>query len=172
MSLRTLRNKTNTDVILISDWSTRRGGGSPSKNQPPGKRDMPRLETVWLAMERAERRAALKASAVAEARSRAWVIRRWMAARWSCILRRRRSKEASACAMGVGGAPADSDWDASLPGRGDGRMGGRSGGLEFKMASLPCGCGLCCAGFLASFPCKPQPRRLVGWALRSRAHPC
>jgi hypothetical protein len=60
--------------------------------------DMPRLETVWLAMERASRRAALKAEEAAAARSRESVIRRSMAARLSFILRRRSAAASSAMA--------------------------------------------------------------------------
>ena len=62
---------------------------------------MPRLETVWLAMERASRRAALKAEEAAAARSRESVIWRSMAARFSLILRRR---SAAASAMAAAGA--------------------------------------------------------------------
>jgi hypothetical protein len=53
-------------------------------------------------MERAERRAALKAAAVAAARSWEWEIRRWMAERRSCILRSRSTAGSAAMVVVVG----------------------------------------------------------------------
>jgi hypothetical protein len=61
---------------------------------------MPQLETVWLAMERASRRAALKAEEAAAAQFRESMNRRWMAECYSFILRRR---SAAASAIGCCG---------------------------------------------------------------------
>jgi hypothetical protein len=74
------------------------------KNKSGGEEvDMPQLETVWLAMERASRRAALKAGEAAAAQFRESMNRRWMAECCSFILRRR-SAAASAIGCCGGGA--------------------------------------------------------------------
>jgi hypothetical protein len=64
---------------------------------------MPRLETVWLAMERASRRAALKVGEAARAQLRESMNGRWMVERCSFILWRR-SAAASAIGCCGGGA--------------------------------------------------------------------
>jgi hypothetical protein len=74
------------------------------KNKSGGEEvDMPRLETVWLAMERASRRAALKVGEAARAQLRESMNGRWMVERCSFILWRR-SAAASAIGCCGGGA--------------------------------------------------------------------
>ena len=75
------------------------------KNKSGGEEvDMPRLETVWLAMERASRRAALKVGEAAVAQFRESMNCRWMTEHCSFILRRRLAATSAIGCYGGGAA--------------------------------------------------------------------